>query len=94
MESDRLGADGDEVLSHITGMGLKTIQRGRQELEQRLADRPRERMRHIINRLAQQTMRGGLSAYWWLPLDSISYTSLDAALEDEAEKLYVSADPS
>ncbi len=53
----------------------------------------KERIRHIVNRLAQQTMRGGLSAYWWLPLDSISYTGLDAALEDEAEKLYVSAFP-
>ncbi len=51
----------------------------------------KERIRHIVNKLAQQTMRGGLSAYWWLPLVSISYTGLDAALEDEAEKLYVSA---
>jgi hypothetical protein len=36
-------------------------------------------------------MRGSVSAHWWLPLDSISYTRLDAALGDEAEKLYVSA---
>ncbi len=53
----------------------------------------KERIRYIVNKLAQQTMRGGLSAYWFLPLDSISYTGLDAALEDEAEKLYVSAFP-
>jgi hypothetical protein len=45
MESERLGPDGDEVLSHITGMDPKTIQRGRQELERELADRPRERVR-------------------------------------------------
>ena len=36
-------------------------------------------------------MRGGLSAYCWLPLDRVIYTSMDAALEDGAEKLYVSA---
>jgi hypothetical protein len=45
MESERLGTDGDEVLSHITGMAPKTIQRGRQELERELADRPRGRGR-------------------------------------------------
>ncbi len=32
-------------------------------------------------------MRGGLSAYCWLPLDRVIYTSMDAALEDGAEKL-------
>jgi hypothetical protein len=53
----------------------------------------RERIRHIVNKLAQQTMRGSVSAHWWLPLDSISYTGLDAALGDEAEKLYVSVFP-
>ena len=41
MESERVGPDGDEVLSQITGMDPKTIQRGRQELETSLADRPR-----------------------------------------------------
>jgi len=51
----------------------------------------KERIRYIVNRLAQQTMRGSVSAYWFLPLDSISYAGLSAALEDEAEKLYVSA---
>jgi len=45
MEAERLGADGDEVLSHITGLDVKTIQRGRQELERELADRPPERVR-------------------------------------------------
>jgi hypothetical protein len=45
MESERLGADGDEVLSRITGLDVKTIQRGRQELERELADRPPERVR-------------------------------------------------
>jgi hypothetical protein len=51
----------------------------------------KERIRYIVNRLAQQTMRGSVSAHWFLPLDSISYAGLGAALEDEAEKLYVSA---
>lgn len=45
MESDRLGLGGDEALSQITGMDPKTIQRGRQELETGLSDRPRERVR-------------------------------------------------
>ncbi len=36
-------------------------------------------------------MRGSTSAHWFLPLDSISYEGLGAALEDDAEKLYVSA---
>ena len=36
-------------------------------------------------------MRGKLPAYCWLPLDRIGYTGMDAALEDEAEKPYVSA---
>jgi len=53
----------------------------------------KERIRYIVNRLAQQTMRGSVSAHWFLPLDSISYAGLGAALEDEAEKLYVSAFP-
>ncbi len=39
------------------------------------------------------TRSQGLSARWWLPLDSISYTGLDAALDDDVEKLYVSAFP-
>jgi len=53
----------------------------------------KERIRYIVNRLAQQTMRGSVSAYWFLPLDSISYAGLDGALEDDAEKLYVSVFP-
>src|SRR5260370_3535544 len=34
----------------------------------------KERIRFVANKLAQQTMRGGLSAYWWLPLDGIGYS--------------------
>jgi hypothetical protein len=45
VESDRLGSDGDEALSLITGLDAKTIQRGRQELERELSDRPQERVR-------------------------------------------------
>jgi hypothetical protein len=45
MESERIGPGGDELLSQITGLDPKTIQRGRQELESGLADRPGERVR-------------------------------------------------
>ncbi len=45
MESNRIGTGGDRLLSQITGMDVKTIRRGRQELEKDLADRPSERIR-------------------------------------------------
>ena len=45
MEANRLGAHGDELLAQITGMDPKTIQRGRQELEHELAERPVVRVR-------------------------------------------------
>jgi hypothetical protein len=53
----------------------------------------KERMRYIVNRLAQQTMRGSASAHWFLPLASISYAGIGAAPDEDAEKLYVSAVP-
>jgi hypothetical protein len=51
----------------------------------------KQRMCYIVNRLAQQTMRGSSSAHWFLPLDSISYAGLGAALKGDTVKLYVSA---
>jgi hypothetical protein len=33
----------------------------------------KDRMRRVVNDLARRTMRGGLTAHWWLPLDQISY---------------------
>ncbi len=45
MESNRIGTGGDLLLSQITGMDVKTIRRGRQELETDLVDRPSERIR-------------------------------------------------
>jgi hypothetical protein len=45
MEADRIGAGGDRMLSQITGMDEKTIQRGRQELASCLAERPSDRVR-------------------------------------------------
>jgi hypothetical protein len=45
MESDRIGAGGDRILSQITGMDEKTIQRGRQELADSLVSRPSEQVR-------------------------------------------------
>jgi hypothetical protein len=40
VESNRVGHGGQRLLSQITGMDEKTIQRGQQEVEQGLADRP------------------------------------------------------
>lgn len=45
VEADRVGPQGDQLLSQITGMDPKTIQRGRQELERELAERPVDRVR-------------------------------------------------
>ena len=45
MESNRMGTGGDLLLSQITGMDVKTIRRGRQELERDLADQPSEGIR-------------------------------------------------
>lgn len=35
------------------------------------------RVQQIINELAKETLRGNLTAYWWLPLDSVSFASID-----------------
>src|SRR6266404_5643591 len=45
VESNRLGGGGDQLLSQITGIDPKTIQRGRQELETGLSERPVGRIR-------------------------------------------------
>ena len=45
VEADRVGSQGDQLLSQITGMDAKTIQRGRQELERELAERPVDQVR-------------------------------------------------
>ena len=45
MESNRIGEGGDHFLSRITGIDVKTIRRGRHELESDLADQPTERIR-------------------------------------------------
>jgi hypothetical protein len=45
VEAERIGPQGDQVLSQITGMDPKTIQRGRQELADELAERPVNRVR-------------------------------------------------
>ncbi len=59
---------------------LKRKQAARQEGESR---KEKERLCQIANELAEQTMRGGLSARWWLPLDGIGYSDIgnDAASE-------------
>ena len=45
VEANRIGHGGIRLLSQITGMDEKTIQRGQQELEQSLADRTSEQIR-------------------------------------------------
>lgn len=45
VEANRIGRGGVRLLSQITGMDEKTIQRGQQELEQGLAGRPLKRVR-------------------------------------------------
>lgn len=45
VESKRMEAGGDRLLSQITGLDEKTIQRGREELADSLAKRPAERIR-------------------------------------------------
>lgn len=45
VEADRVGPQGDQLLWQITGMDPKTMQRGRQELERELAERPVNRVR-------------------------------------------------
>jgi DNA invertase Pin-like site-specific DNA recombinase/predicted nucleic acid-binding OB-fold protein len=50
----------------------------------RLVQEPdeKERMQEIANELAKETLRGELSAHWWLPLDEISYISDSDDMED------------
>lgn len=45
IEANHLGHGGVRLLSQITGLDEKTIQRGQQELEQELADRPNDQVR-------------------------------------------------
>jgi hypothetical protein len=45
LESKRIGHGGDRLLSLITGMNVRTIRRGRQELERSLKDVPEGRIR-------------------------------------------------
>jgi hypothetical protein len=46
VEANRVGHGGIRLLSQITGLDEKTIQRGQQELEHALADRPAAQVRH------------------------------------------------
>ena len=45
VEANRHGYGGVRLLSQITGMDEKTIERGQQELEESLANRPSEQVR-------------------------------------------------
>jgi len=45
LESMKIGHGGDTLLHQMTGMNVETIRRGREELENDLQDRPRDRVR-------------------------------------------------
>jgi hypothetical protein len=45
VESNRIGYGGLHLLSQITGLDEKTIQRGQEELERNFADRPTDQVR-------------------------------------------------
>jgi hypothetical protein len=45
VESKRYGHGGIKLVSQITGLDDKTIRKGREEMADELADRPRKRMR-------------------------------------------------
>ena len=59
-----------------------------------LVDDPEQQaqIHQVVNTLATQTVRGSLSAHWWLPLDKISYTaSIESQDAAPPPLLYVSA---
>jgi hypothetical protein len=45
LESAKVGHGGDRLLSHITGLHVDTIRRGREELDDSLEGRPADRVR-------------------------------------------------
>jgi len=45
LESKRIGYGGDRSVAQITGLDEKTIRRGREELDNSMANRPSERVR-------------------------------------------------
>jgi hypothetical protein len=47
VEANRIGRGGIRLLSQITGLDEKTIQRGQQELEQGFAERPSDQIRSV-----------------------------------------------
>ncbi len=47
LEANRLGAGGEQAVARITGLSVKTIHRGQQELVVSLATRPTERVRLV-----------------------------------------------
>ena len=47
VEANRYGYGGVHLLSQVTGMDEKTIERGQQELEEDLVNRPEEQVRSV-----------------------------------------------
>jgi hypothetical protein len=51
-----------------------------------------DRIRQVVNALVQSTVRGELSAHWWLPLDAITHSGALQVPEDaDLAKLYLNA---
>jgi hypothetical protein len=63
-------------------------------MQQVESDEEKARVCQVANELAKRTMRGSLSAHWWLPLDMVSYTGANEVSEAKDEELLnVSAFP-
>lgn len=45
-------------------------------MQQVESDKEKARVCQVVNKLAKQTMRGSLSAHWWLPLEMVSLWAL------------------
>jgi hypothetical protein len=45
IEASRLGHGGIEQMAQITGLSVRTIRRGKRELQNNMADRPKDRVR-------------------------------------------------
>lgn len=76
---------------HSVNVYHRTVSYGDLEAVARLVqtDEEKNRIWQITNELAKQTLRGKLTAYWWLPLNSVSFSSIDEVSGGDEEKLNV-----
>ena len=52
-------------------------------MQQVESNEEKARVCQVVNELAKQTMRGSLSAHWWLPLNTVIYVGANEAAEAE-----------